>query len=768
MKFDKKYISRKFPIVVSIAIVMCGFIFYYMLKTMTVEHDYWIEQNKEINKQTRKIKSAQRGNILSTNGDLMASSLPNYKAYFDFMAGVPKDSRNKKAHVLYDSLYRVRKELLLSRMDSIAEGLAVICPAYDRSGKPTRDKKYYKEYLMKGWEEAERVEKIKSDKIQRGDTTWTSARLPYRHYDLCDGYLLNFLQYNQLKKLPVLCFKSRNRSGLIPEERNNRKKPFGLLANKVLGSLYGSNAQKAEGKDGETNDSITAIYGLELAYDSVLRGRDGVSLLRRVRSHNVEIVEREPMNGDDLVSTIDVTLQDVCESALRKKLIDTDAEFGVVILLETHTGDVKAMVNLERDPFNETNYVERSDYAMGAAMEPGSTFKTASIMVALDDGVISINDKIDTGNGAWPMYGRWMKDSGGRGHGVIDVTHAMIYSSNIGVSRLIDSKYHDNPDKFIEGLKRVGIGTPLGIPMRGLRDPQILGPKENKHWAATSIPWMSIGYGSMVAPMQTVTFYNAIANNGRMVRPRFARAISRGGNIVEEFPVEVIKEQICKPQTLKEIQGILKAVVNDERGTGKRARSKYFSVSGKTGTAQVLYKGNYKTGMHFVTFCGYFPSDAPKYTCLVSVQTRAGGVSGGGICGPVFAQIADRVYSKVVTADVATARDSLSIMVPNVKAGDGLAAQKVLNRLGVSYSGAVQSASLATAEIRGEGVDFTSVESNLETMPNLTGLGARDAVYAIESRGMKARLSGVGKVRSQSMAAGSKVVKGTVVRVELN
>ena len=765
MKFDKKYISGKFPFIVAAAIIVCFIICFYMVKTMTVDREHWLQEAKEnYNKEKRVKQPAQRGNILSTNGELMSSSLPNYKVCIDFLAGIPKDSPKPDEHKLYDSLYCMRRDTLLNNLDTIAAGLARICPAYDQSGKPRRDKNYYKEYLLRGWNYADKMARIMSDKIQRGDTTKTEnvEKMPYRRYDLCNGYILNFLQFSELKKLPVLNIENKYRSGLIVEERHNRKKPFGLLASQVLGSVFGAS------KDDTENDSVMPIYGLELAYDSLLRGQDGKKLLRRIRSHNVSIVEKEPVNGYDLVSTIDVTLQDICESALRQKLIEKDAEFGVAILMNVPTGDVKAMVNLERDPVNPNNYVERRDYAMGAAMEPGSTFKTASIMVALDDGEIKIGDHIDTGNGAWPMYGRVMKDSGHRGHGVIDVTHAMIYSSNIGVSRLIDTHYHDKPEKFIEGLKRVGIGTPLDIPMRGLRSPLILGPKENKHWAAPSIPWMSIGYGSMVPPIQTAALYNAIANGGKMVRPRFARAISRNGEIVEDFPVEVIKEQICKPQTLAEIQGILKQVVNDEHGTGKRARSKYFSVSGKTGTAQVVWNGSYRTGMHFVTFCGYFPSEAPKYTCLVSIQTRAGGVSGGGVCGPVFAQIADRVYSKVVTNDVAMARDSTSVFVPEVKKGDAAAAQQVLNSLKVPYMGNAKGGELAQAEQKAHSVTFKAVQSDLTRLPDLKGLGARDAVYAVESRGMKARLHGVGKVMSQSVPAGSKVKKEGVVFIELN
>lgn len=727
MKFDKKYISGKFPFIVALAILAAIGILYFMLKTMTVDREKWMKERFEnYNGERDSVpKPPMRGNILSANGELMASSLPNYKVHFDFMAGIPKDTSDPKLHHQRDSLIQMRDSLILANLDTISTGLADICPALDAKG--------YREHILKGMQKRA------------------------RYFDICPGYILNYVQFQQLKQLPIFNMKNKYQSGLVDSIRHNRKRPFGSLASKVLGRLSGQTGEP--------------IYGLERAYDSLLRGENGLVRRRRIRGRNIEIVDREPVNGYDLVSTIDVSLQDACESALRKRLIETDAEFGVVILMETATGDVKAMVNLERDSADRTSYYERSDYAMGAAMEPGSTFKTASIMVALDDGEIDINDVVDTGNGVCKMYGLYMKDSGWNtygGYGVIDVAHAMIHSSNVGVSKLIDAHYHNQPEKFIAGLKRVGIGTPLGIPLRGVRNPLILGPKENKHWAGPSIPWMSIGYGALIPPIQTCTFYNAIANGGKMVRPRFAKGISRNGEMVEEFPVEVIKEQICKPKTLEQIQNILKQVVNDPRGTGKKARSKFFSVSGKTGTAQVVVNGSYRGGMHFVSFCGYFPSDQPKYTCIVNIQTRIGGASGGGFCGPVFSEIADRVYSKVVTVDVSTARDSTSVLVPNVKTGNVDAAKGVLDFLQVPNNSSSLKSKFATAARSDNSVVFTTLHTDSSTVPNLEGMGARDAIFAIESRGMKAKVRGRGKVHSQSIAAGTKIKPGRTIVIELN
>ncbi len=725
MKFDKKYIRDKAYVIVAAAILACGGIVFFIGKSMTVDRKELIELRAASHQEKDGVTlPPARGNILSANGELMASSLPNYKVYFDFLAGIPslKDTADAKLRAQRDTLIAKRDAFILDSLDTISRGLARICPALTADG--------YHRHLKAGLEAHS------------------------RYYDVCPGYILNYIQYNQLRELPVFNIRHRYRNGLVVEERNNRKKPFGSLASRLLGQVYGAQDK--------------AIYGLELAYDSLLRGEEGMLHQRRIRSHTVEIVDKEPVAGNDLVSTIDVSMQDICESALREKLKEVDAEFGLVILMEVQTGDVKAMVNLVRDPKEAGQYRESLNYSIGSAMEPGSTFKTASIMVALDDGEISVDDVVDTGCGLYNFYGRYMKDAGWArhgGHGVIDVTHVMMYSSNVGVSRLIDSHYHNKPEKFVEGLKRVGIGAPLGLPFKGALSPMILGPKENRHWAAQSIPWMSIGYGSMIPPINTAAFYNAIANNGKMVRPRFVKGISRNGEVVELFPVEVVRERICKEKTLREIRGILKQVVNGPRGTGRRARSGYFSVSGKTGTAQVAMNGSYRNGMHFVSFCGYYPSDNPQYTCLVSVQTRAYGASGGGTSGTVFAEIANRIYSKAVTADISKARDSLSVFTPDVKPGNMAAAQRVLAALNVPHDGGAE---WGAASVRGERVVLAPLPDNPDVVPDLLGLGARDAIFAAEKRGLKVRLKGCGQVRKQSMEAGSAVVRGRAIVLELD
>lgn len=733
MKFDKKYINTRITVIVVLAALAMIAIITSAILTATVQNEKWKGVAAMSVSDTMVLKP-NRGNILSADGQLMASSLPDYKVYVDFLSGIEwwYDSLSTgKKQKLYDPEQLAKKDSMwMVNMDTICSGLAEICPRYTAEE--------YRAHLVEG------LEKRK------------------RYWEVCPRTILNFIQYNQLVKLPIFCLKNRNRSGMVVEERNNRNKPFGSLARRTLGEMYGA-------KD-------SARSGLELAYDSLLRGEPGKVHNKKVYNKYLSIIDKEPVDGYDLVSTIDVSMQDICESALREKLHELDASMGVVVLMEVKTGDVKAIVNLMR--YDDGEYYEARNYALAALMEPGSTFKTASILVALDDGYIKTTDFVDTGSGICNMYGAMMKDHNWHrgGYGTIDVPHVLMVSSNVGVSKLIDKYYHNQPEKFVEGLRRVGIGTPLGLPFDGAADPRIRMPhkdsrggyKMSDNWSATALAWMSIGYETQIPPISTVSFYNAIANNGKMVRPRFVKGISRKGEMVEEFPVEVIKPHICKQAALDDIRGILYRVVNDKDGLGKRAGNPYFHVSGKTGTAQVATGGGYKAGHneHLVSFCGFYPSEDPKYTCIVAIRHAFYVASGGGQAGPVFSKIAQRIYSKNVTTDINLAKDSTAVLVPGVKNGNVIAAQYVLNKLGVKSQGG-KGYEWGQASAGRESVEFQPVKVNDDIVPNVLGMGARDAVCALSNRGLRVRMTGRGKVVAQSIASGSRVEKGKTVNLEL-
>jgi len=480
------------------------------------------------------------------------------------------------------------------------------------------------------------------------------------------------------------------------------------------------------------------MNGLELAYDSILRGVNGKMHREKVRKQWTDRTDVEPINGLDIISTIDVGMQDAAEKMIVRKLQEVNGEVGVVVLMEVATGDVKAIANMTRlgTPGNYY-YAEVKNNAITDLWEPGSTFKTASIMVALEDGMVTRKDSVQVGNGQYLMHGRVMKDHNWRHGGYgrrISVDECLMFSSNVGVSRIIDEHYFNHPEKYVDGLYREGVGVPFTLPFQGQGFPRVRRPKaDGSNWSKTALAWMSIGYETQIPPIYTLTFYNAIANNGRMVKPRFVREIQKDGVTLKEFPVEVVKEHICKPSTLKDIHEILERVVNDKTGLGKKAGCKQFKVCGKTGTAQVADEhGSYhgSPARYMVSFCGFYPSESPKYSCIVCIKKSGLPASGGGQCGPVFSELAQYVMAKGVFRNAEEAADSTSVF---------------------EMPDAVEMPELQ------EGV-----------MQDVTGLGARDAVAALESLGLKVRLVGRGLVQKQNIAAGAHLTDGQTVTLSLS
>ncbi|MBR7171159.1 MAG: PASTA domain-containing protein, partial [Prevotella sp.] len=399
----------------------------------------------------------------------------------------------------------------------------------------------------------------------------------------------------------------------------------------------------------------------------------------------------------------------------------------------------------------------------------------ASFLVALDDGVVDTSYVIHTGSGVMQMHGRWMKDHNWRrgGYQDINVARTLEVSSNIGVSHVIDKYYYNNPEKYVSGLYRVGINEDLKLPIIGYLPPKIRMPEKNNrgqytNWSKTALAWMSIGYETQIAPINTVTLYNAIANDGKMMRPRFIKKIVKNGETIQEFPPEVIKEQIAKPTTIKTMQTILEHVVS--QGLGKKAGSALFKVAGKTGTAQVSQgaKG-YKSGVvqYWLSFAGYFPADDPKYSCIVCLKKSGLPASGGGMSGLVFHNISEAIMAKNLKIDVADAKDSTSIMIPDVKNGNMMAAEYVLRNLDIDSDTEWEGSFAYGNPIWGKAssnettVNLSKENTSEHIVPNVQGMGARDAVYLLENRGLKVKLVGRGKVKSQSCAAGKTAVKGT-------
>ncbi|MBO5466373.1 MAG: transpeptidase family protein [Prevotella sp.] len=705
-KFEKnKVMPRYFAI--AVVLTLLGFaVIGKAMYIMTAEKQYWTDVAARLKADSIDVMP-NRGNILSSDGQLMASSIPEYKIYIDFKAGDEK-----------------KDSILLADMDSICNGLHTIFPE-----KSAAD---FKKHMMEGYEKKSRNWPIWKKRIDYG----TCA---------------------EVKKLPVFNM-PRYKGGFKAEAFNARRRPFGSLAQRTVGEMYGA-------KD-------TAKCGIELSCDSILRGKIGKKHRRKILNKYLDIPVLPPTDGADIVTTIDVTMQDIAERAVVDELKKINGDMGVAILMEVETGDVKAIVNMER---LGNGYAERVNRAISYRCEPGSVFKVASFLVALDDGVVDTSYVIHTGSGVMQMHGRWMKDHNWRrgGYQDINVARTLEVSSNIGVSHVIDKYYYNNPEKYVSGLYRVGINEDLKLPIIGYLPPKIRMPEKNNrgqytNWSKTALAWMSIGYETQIAPINTVTLYNAIANDGKMMRPRFIKKIVKNGETIQEFPPEVIKEQIAKPTTIKTMQTILEHVVS--QGLGKKAGSALFKVAGKTGTAQVSQgaKG-YKSGVvqYWLSFAGYFPADDPKYSCIVCLKKSGLPASGGGMSGLVFHNISEAIMAKNLKIDVADAKDSTSIMIPDVKNGNMMAAEYVLRNLDIDSDTEWEGSFAYGNPIWGKAssnettVNLSKENTSEHIVPNVQGMGARDAVYLLENRGLKVKLVGRGKVKSQSCAAGKTAVKGT-------
>ena len=703
---EQKKIMLRYSFIILLMVLVGIAIVFKAGVIMFAERQYWHDVADRFVKENVTVRP-NRGNIISSDGQLMASSLPEYRIYMDFKAGG-----------------EVKDSLLMLHLDSICDGLHQIFP--DKSARE------FKNHILKGRKKGSRNYLLYPKRI-------------------------SYIQYKEAKALPVFNM-SKYRGGFHEQAFNQRKKPFGSLAMRTLGDMY-------------SDVTLGAKNGLELSYDSILKGKEGITHRQKVMNKYLKRVDIPPVDGCDIVTTIDVGMQDIAEKALVDKLKEINANVGVAILMEVKTGDVKAIVNMTK--CNDGVYREIRNNAVSDMMEPGSTFKTASIMVALEDGKITPDQIVETGHGVYMMHGRPMRDHNWHrgGYGAIDITKVLMVSSNIGVSRVIDENYHNQPEKFVEGLYKLGIASPLGLDIPGAaKKPNIRKPNKN-NWSKTALAWMSIGYETQVPPMNTLAFYNAIANDGVMVKPRFVKSIMKDGQVVQEIPTEVLNPAIASPKTIEQIQTILEKVVSI--GLGKPAGSEQFHVSGKTGTAQVSQgAGGYKSGtMHYlVSFCGYFPSENPKYSCIVAIQKSGLPASGGLMAGSVFSKIAERVYAKHLALNILEAKDSTSVLIPNVKNGDIAAAQYILDAIDIETSGWTEDSDKpiwGNVTHNPENIILNKKEINDKKVPNVIGMGAKDAVYLLESLGLKVQINGMGKVKTQSIPSGNTINKGRTIQLRL-
>ncbi len=543
---------------------------------------------------------------------------------------------------------------------------------------------------------------------------------------------------------------------MIAEEKNSRKKPFGSLATRTVGSIY-----KDISKGGAS--------GLELKFDSLLKGVPGVKNRQKIQGKWMDVVEIPAEDGYDIVTTLDADIQDISERALRNKLIDIDAESGCAVIMEVKTGEIKGIVNLDR--IRKGVYAEGNPNVFSYMNEPGSTFKAVTVLAALEDGAIQPTDSFHVGTGLYTHNRRVVRDhywTRGEDRGYLTVKEGIEVSSNIVMTKIALKAYENNPEKFTQRIEKMGLTKSLqwDVPLRGIEGTsQIRHPDDKANpWSKTTLAWMSFGYESQVPPIYLLMFYNALANKGKMLKPFIAKEFYKDGKLIKKIDAEVVNPSVASQESIDILHDMLLGVI--ERGTAKVVKSDYFPIAGKTGTAQIASGGGYSG--HFVSFCGYFPADDPKYTCFVGIRKPKGIPSGGGMAGMVFKNIAEQTYVRNTRLEAKDCRiDSTLTKLPTIKNGLWDKNQMVLKELG--YAPKAPEKNVDWVQIKNDSTDYHPETLTLvdNLVPNVYGMGVRDALYLLEKSGLRVNITGSGKVYSQSFGAGKKIVKGTTISLVL-
>ncbi len=659
----------------------------------------WAEMGEEYVYKTD-VVPANRGDILSDDGRLLASSIPYYSVYIDTRST------------------GMDQQTWTQGLDGLCDGLSKII-GLKSAGEWKRD-------LTNARRRGERYHLIKRE--------------------------VDHNTVKELKQLPI--FKhGRYRGGFIAETENERKRPHIRLAARTIGYL-------TEGASGN-------VVGLEGAYDDELMGVSGSVLKQRLTGGAWMPVNNEnsvdPRDGNDILTTINIDLQDVAETALEKQLLQHNAHHGVAVLMEVKTGDIKAIANLQLG--SDGSYNEVYNYAVGESTEPGSTFKLASFIAALEDDLINLDDTIDTGSGQIKYYDKTIRDSKRGGYGKISIREVFEKSSNVGTAKIIYENYKGRPGDYVDRLYRMGLNDKLGIDIKGEGIPLIRYPGD-KYWSGISLPMMSHGYEVQLTPLQLLTFYNAVANGGRMMKPRIVREIQYHGETIKKMNPEVLNPAICSRRTIEQVKTLLEGVV--ENGTAKNLKNDTYKIAGKTGTAQIANeKYGYKHGgkvSYQASFVGYFPAENPVYSCIVVVNAPSNSVYYGNlVAGPVFKEIADKVYA----TKFFNAPPEPDYSLPIVKRGYRDDTEYLLAELGVKYEQGGKDKWIESFSHH-DTLQLKELEIIENLVPDVTGMGLKDALFILENSGLKVTVKGRGKVVSQSIRPGVRIVPGSTINIELS
>ncbi len=659
--------------------------------------------------------SARRGDILAADGSPMATSVPYYELRMDMGApGLAKD--------------------FASKVDSLALCLS-------------------------------RFFKDKSAGTYRAELR--RAYRQQKHYYLIYPNKISYADLQQVRKFPILR-RGRNNGGLMPEQSDERVYPAGDMANRTLGKLTKSGAEGTTGNAG--------AFGLEQSFEEQLKGEDGVAVKQNMSGRWFVISKDDPEAGKNIITTLDVQMQDQVTYALKMQMMKSRAAYGTAILMEVKTGDIKAISNFGVNKQGQLigGY---QNYAIGNAgcSEPGSTFKLASLMAAFEDGKIDTATLVETGKGIWKYKGMELHDSDYKkgGHGTITAKHAFELSSNIALAKLITTSYAGNEKGFIKRVRKMGMFEELNLGIQGEAKPYINEPGTST-WSGISLAWISYGYEVKVTPMQTLTFYNAVANGGVMMKPRLVKGVTENGSYKEKIGTEKLNWAICSSRTLRMAKSMLEGVVTN--GTAKALETPLYKIAGKSGTAQVANnKEGYTKGgqkIYQSSFAGYFPADNPKYSCIVVINDPKGAdYYGASVAGPVFKQISDYVYTYELGLKedmVAAPERKIENDIPGLTAGRKKDIAGVLDELNILNGFSFTKSEWVEAKPDEDGLELESREVKPGMVPNVKGMGATDAVYLLEKSGLRVSVRGRGKVKTQSVKAGSKIQRGQSVVLVLS
>jgi len=559
---------------------------------------------------------------------------------------------------------------------------------------------------------------------------------------------VKYTVYQKVREFPILR-KGKFKGGFIVERYSKQHKPHGILASRTLGYV---------------REGIQPV-GIEGAYNDYLAGESGTIIKKYVNGSWKPVSDyiKEPINGADVITAIDINIQDVAENELMRQLKYQNARHGTVVLMEVETGYIKAIANLTMGA--DSNYYEFYNHAVGLKTVPGSTFKLATIMALLEDKKASLNQMVNA-TGAYDFYDVTLHDSRPGGYGKITLKEAFEKSSNV-IAKVTYEAYKANPQKFIDRLKSFGLGEPLGLDLKGEPNPTLNDVGEG-NWSGISLPWMSIGYEVQQTPLQTLAFYNAIANNGEYLRPLFVKEIRKDGQVIEKFDKVILKEQVCSESTVKALQSCLEGVV--ENGTGKKLKSSYFKIAGKTGTVKLSNgnKGYSENSKYQASFCGYFPADKPKYSCIVVIAGPTKQIYGAQVSGSVFKAIADKVYASSLQYHESVNENEKGVKtLPKVKYGSKVSTATALKSIQIPFKDNAGDSDWVVAIKDNNRLKLEKRKITNNQVPNVLGMPLNDAIYLLENAGLKVNIEGDGQVISQSQKGGNRLVKGTQIKIVL-